>query len=466
MLPADAVESFTFAEISLKMRSIFLIGAGRSSASLIEYLLRHADSDGYRLTIGDVSEASASEKAGGHPAARCIRFDINDARLRDEEIKAANLVISLLPAHMHVPVAEACVRFGKHLVTASYVSPEMLALDTAAKQAGVLLLNECGLDPGIDHMSAMEVIDRIRQQDGELLAFRSYTGGLVAPESNDNPWGYKFSWNPRNVILAGQGTARFIEKGNYKYIPYQRLFRQIRKIVVEGAGTFDGYANRDSLSYRKVYGIENIPTMIRGTLRQEGYCAAWDVFVRLGLTDDSYILEQSARMTYAELVEALLPDGFQGEDLPAQVAALCDLDPNGREMDMVRWTGIFEPVTIGLHNATPAQALQQLLERRWLLRPSDKDMIVMQHEFEYRADGKSWRQYASLIVKGKDNRFTAMAQTVGLPVAIAARRILAGTISMTGVQVPVVADIYRPILEELEALGIRFSERLEQVTAG
>lgn len=448
------------------MRSIFLIGAGRSSASLIEYLLKYAPADGFRLTIGDVSEAAANEKAGGHPAARPIRFDIHDARLRDEEIRNADLVISLLPAHMHVPVAETCVRFGKHLVTASYVSAEMQALDTAARQAGVLLLNECGLDPGIDHMSAMEVIDRIRREDGELLAFRSYTGGLVAPESNDNPWGYKFSWNPRNVILAGQGTARFIEKGNYKYIPYQRLFRQIRKIMVEHAGTFDGYANRDSLSYRKIYGLQNIPTMIRGTLRQEGFCAAWDVFVRLGLTDDSYALENSARLTYSELVEALLPEGLPGEDLIARVAALCGLDPAGKELEMVRWTGIFEPVTIGLHQATPAQALQQLLERRWLLRPSDKDMIVMQHEFEYRADGKSWRQLSSLIVTGKDSRFTAMAQTVGLPVAIAARRILSGEWKITGVQVPVIAEIYQPVLRELESLGIRFTEHREQLIAG
>jgi saccharopine dehydrogenase-like NADP-dependent oxidoreductase len=448
------------------MRSIFLIGAGRSSASLIEYLLKHAASDDYRLTIGDVSEDSAREKSGGHPAARPIRFDINDVRLRDEEIAHADLVISLLPAHMHVPVAEACVRFGKHLVTASYVSPEMQALDTAARQAGVLLLNECGLDPGIDHMSAMEVIDGIRKSDGELLAFRSYTGGLVAPESNDNPWGYKFSWNPRNVILAGQGTARYIERGNYKYIPYQRLFRQIRKVTVNGVGAFDGYANRDSLSYRKVYGIENIPTMIRGTLRQEGYCTAWDVFVRLGLTDDSYILEHSVRLTYAELVEALLPDGLPGIDLAEQVATLCGLDSRSREMEMVRWTGIFEPVTIGLHHATPAQALQQLLEKRWVLGPADKDMIVMQHEFEYRADGQAWRQTSSLVVTGKDNRYTAMAQTVGLPVAIAARRILSGEMTLTGVHVPVSPVIYGPVLRELETLGIRFTEHRERMNAG
>jgi saccharopine dehydrogenase (NADP+, L-glutamate forming) len=233
-----------------------LIGAGRSSTALIDYLLHHAAAGNWELTVGDFSEQAVREKTKGHPASRPIRFDINDRDQTLAEVGRADLVISLLPAHMHISVARMCVSLGKHLVTASYVTPEMESLREEAVSKGVILLNECGLDPGIDHMSAMEIIRAIRSEGGELNSFYSYTGGLVAPESNDNPWGYKFSWNPRNVILAGQGTARYIENGRFKYIPYNRLFRRTETIEVEGVGRFDGYANRDSLSYRKTYGLE------------------------------------------------------------------------------------------------------------------------------------------------------------------------------------------------------------------
>jgi saccharopine dehydrogenase-like NADP-dependent oxidoreductase len=293
---------------------------------------------------------------------------------------------------------------------------------------------------------------------GEITSFKSFTGGLVAPESNDNPWGYKFTWNPRNVIVAGQGTAKYISKGEYKYIPYQRLFSEIEKVVVDGQGEFDGYANRDSLSYRKQYGLDAIPTLLRGTLRYKNYCTAWQVFVTLGLTDDSYKIENCENLTFAQIVESLLPSFVKGNTVAEKVADLCGLDSNGEIMKMISYTGVFENIKTNLKNVSPAQVLQYLLEQKWVLKKGDKDMIVMQHIFEYQLNGETKHLTSSLVVKGDDTTNTAMAKTVGLPLAIAARHILKGDIKLKGVQIPVIQELYQPILKELSELGIQFTE--------
>jgi len=323
-------------------------------------------------------------------------------------------------------------------------------------------LNECGLDPGIDHMSAMEVIDRVHEEGGKISSFKSYTGGLVAPESNDNPWGYKFSWNPRNVILAGQGTACYIDGGNYKYVPYNRLFSHVDKIAVDGIGTLDGYPNRDSLSYRKIYRLENIQTMLRGTLRQDGFCKAWNVFVQLGLTDDSYKIEESSKHSYASLIEAFLPKGKGNQSLRKRLADFASLSEEDEAIKLVEWTGILEQKTIEMRKASPAEILQSLLEKKWILKKEDKDMIVMQHDFEYEKGHKKFRLKSSLVVKGDDSVYTAMAKTVGLPAAIATRLILSGKIQSRGVQIPVGKEIYFPVLQELEKSGIKFAHHLEE----
>lgn len=445
------------------MRNVLLIGAGRSSTSLIQYLLQHATTGAWTITVADVSEESARAKIGNHPAGRAIYFDISDEQVRAKEIWKSDLVISMLPAHMHLPVAKECVRLKKHLVTASYVSKEMQDLDLDAKGNGVLLLNECGLDPGIDHMSAMKIIDELKKQGAVLNSFKSFTGGLVAPESNDNPWGYKFSWNPRNVILAGQGTARYIENGKYKYIPYNRLFANSDTFFVEGNGTYDGYANRDSLAYRRAYGLEAIPTLLRGTLRQEGYCKAWNIFVQLGLTDDSFAIEDSENLSYSQLVEAFLPNTVKGNSVRERVADLCGLTAGDTALEMVAWTGIFEDKPIGLPKATPAQILQQLLEEKWKLKAEDKDLIVMQHLFDYTLNGKRYARSSSLVVKGENAIMTAMAKTVGLPAAIAARLILEGKIKEKGVCIPVHPGIYEPVLNELATLGVSFRETTKEL---
>ncbi len=448
-------------------KKILLLGAGRSSSSLIRYLLEASEKNQWQVIIGDVSETAAREKTGSHTHARAIHFDVNDAGQRMAEVKAADLVISLLPPHLHYLVAVDCVTCSRHFLTASYLTPEMQDLHDAAVKKGILILNECGLDPGIDHMSAMEVIHRLQDEGCELQSFKSYTGGLVAPESNDNPWGYKFSWNPRNVILAGQGTARYILEGTYKYIPYNRLFTDIEKIEVGDLGLFDGYANRDSLAYRAHYGIENIPTLLRGTLRQTGFCRAWDVLVRLGFTDDTYKIEKPETLTYAQLVRALLPASAQKPNLVEAVAAFCNLPPDGEAMSKIIWTGILEEDKINLIqmdattavDATPAIILQHLLEKKWVLQPHDKDMIVMQHQFVFIRNNKTEKLISSLIVIGDDQQFTAMAKTVGLPLGIAAKLILENKILLTGVHIPVKKEIYEPVLKELEQSGIRFTEK-------
>jgi saccharopine dehydrogenase-like NADP-dependent oxidoreductase len=441
------------------MRTILLIGAGRSSSSLIQYLLDHSQEQSWNLTVADVSEELARQKINGHANGKAIRFDINDEKQRSTEISKADIVISMLPAHMHLPVAMECVHQKKNLVTASYISAEMQELDAEAKRNGVLILNECGLDPGLDHMSAMKIIEEIKSAGGEINSFKSYTGGLVAPESNDNPWGYKFSWNPRNVILAGQGTAKYIEKGRYRYIPYNRLFSQVEEIKVESFATFDGYANRDSLAYRKIYGLENIPTMLRGTLRQQGFCKAWNVFVRLGLTDDSYIIEDSEHLTYRQLVEAFLPFDIAGGTVSSRLALFMDVSESNEVIQKIIWTGILEDKPIALKSATPAQILQHLLEQKWKLREGDQDMVVMQHQFEIKNKKSEIKKItSSLVVKGESEIFTAMAKTVGLPLAIVTRLILNGEIKLKGMCIPVNREIYNPVLEELKKYGIHFSE--------
>ncbi len=441
------------------MQNVLLIGAGKSSSFLIRYLLDHAEKENWMITVADVSQNNALEKTKGHLRSTAIEFDINDEVSRSRIISKTDLVISMLPAIMHYPVALSCLEYKKTLLTASYVSPEIDAMHKDVVNAGVIFLNECGLDPGIDHMSAMKIIHEIKNAGGEFKSFRSYTGGLVAPESNDNPWGYKFSWNPRNVILAGQGTAKFIENNKYKYIPYCRLFKNASSIEVENV-VYDGYANRDSLAYRKVYGLENIPTMIRGTLRQSDFCSAWDVFVQLGLTDDSYLIEDSEHLTYSELIRAFLPSTIKSESIREACAQFMGLKSEAKELEMVEWTGILSNQKIGIPKATPAQILQQLLETKWKLNKSDLDLIVMQHRFEYTLKGKNIVHLSSLVVKGEDAVYTAMAKTVGLPIAIAARMILTGKVKLTGVQIPVTPELYIPILHELEEYGISFKEEV------
>ncbi|MGM0634751.1 MAG: saccharopine dehydrogenase family protein [Bacteroidota bacterium] len=447
------------------MKNILIIGAGKSTSSLIRYLSNHAEQQQFQLKIGDLSLENAQRMAGDFPHTSAFEFDVFDQNQREEEIKKADLVVSMLPARFHIEVAKDCVRFSKNMATASYVSPEMQELDTDVKQQGLTFMNEIGVDPGIDHMSAMQVIDRIREKGGKMLMFESFTGGLVAPESDDNLWHYKFTWNPRNVVVAGQGgAAEFMQEGKYKYIPYQRLFRRTEFLEVPGYGRFEGLANRNSLAYRSVYGLENIPTIYRGTLRRVGFSRAWNVFVQLGMTDDTYHMQETENMTYRDFVNSFLPYS-PTDSVELKLRHSTKIDQDDLLWDKLLELDIFNPnKKIGIKNATPAQALQKILEEKWMLKPDDKDMIVMYHKFGYELNGKKNQIDSTMVSIGEDQKYTAMAKTVGLPLGIAIVKILNGEITKKGVLRPIHKEIYEPILKELEAHDIRFNEEEKPYT--
>ncbi len=447
----------------MAMKKILVIGAGRSSVSLIGYLLQHAVDECWEVTVGDISLEMAQKKTQGFSNAKAIAFDVNNEIQRREEIQKADIVVSMLPAFMHITVAHECLNYRKHLVTASYITDELKGMHEDVAKEGLIFMNEIGLDPGIDHISAMQEIDSIRGNGGVMEGFESFTGGLVAPKYDNNPWNYKFTWNPRNVVLAGQGGAvKFIQEGTYKYIPYYKVFRRTEIIEIEGYGRFEGYANRDSLKYRSLYGLDDINTIFRGTLRRVGFCRAWDVFVQLGVTDDSYVMEGSENMTYREFINSFL--AYNPHDsVELKLKHYLHIDQDSEVFDKLQWLGIFENKKVGLKNATPAQILQKILEDKWSLEPEDKDMIVMWHKLTYELEDRKKCKELSMVVKGEDQNITAMAKTVGLPLAIATKLIAQNKIEKRGVLLPLSKDIYEPILSELKEYNITFDEKETEI---
>ncbi|PXX31613.1 saccharopine dehydrogenase family protein [Arenibacter sp. ARW7G5Y1] len=440
-------------------RKILVVGSGKSTAYLLDYLLQKAEAENLHITICDINPEALPERIKLDPSCTVFKLDIFNDRERSKVIEQSDIVISMLPARFHIKVAVDCIQFSKHLVTASYISDDILALDQQAKEKGLVFMNEIGLDPGIDHMSAMQVIDNIRKRGGKIILFESFTGGLVAPESDNNLWNYKFTWNPRNVVLAGQGgAAKFIQEGTYKYIPYHKLFRRTEFLDVEGYGKFEVYANRDSLKYREAYGLDNVLTLYRGTMRRVGFSKAWNMFVQLGMTDDSYTIENSEGMSYREFVNLFLPYS------PTNTVELKLRHYLKIDQDDIMWEKLMElrlfdsNRKIELKNATPAQILQKILEDSWTLGHTDKDMIVMYHKFGYELHGKKEQIDSNTVVIGEDRTYTAMAKTVGLPVAMATLLILNKKITTPGVQLPLRQEVYEPILKQLKSYGIHFKE--------
>lgn len=438
------------------MKHILVLGAGLSSATLIQFLLSEAERNNWLITIGDKSEIHARQKANNHPNSRPMHFDIFNREQRINEIRKADIVISMLPASLHHLVAETCVAMYKHLITPSYISESMQKLDSKAKKNGVLLLNELGLDPGIDHIAAMKLIDTIKADGNTITAFKSYTGGLVAPDYDNNPWNYKFTWNPKNVVLAGQGVSKYIENGVYRYVPYHRLFTQTENVEILQYGTYEAYPNRNSLQYVDLYGLHGVNTLIRGTLRRPGFCKAWNIFVQLGVTDDSYKIADSENMSYRDLVTAFLPgNGYQS--LENRFADFFRLKIHSDIMKKMQWLGIFSNQKAGIKNASPAEMLLHLLQQKWQLFPNDKDMIVMQLKIEYKTPaGEKAQKITSMVVEGENPIHTAMAQTVGYPIGIAVKLILEKKIELTGVQIPTKKEIYEPTMQQLNNFGVHF----------
>jgi saccharopine dehydrogenase (NADP+, L-glutamate forming) len=440
------------------MKHTLIIGAGRSASALIRYILEKGKSRNWQVVVADQDYSLALSRVEGVEFAKAAQLDVTKPLERGELIRAADVVASLLPAFLHIHVARDCIQYGKHLITASYNSPEMKALHEEAKDKGLIFMGEIGLDPGIDHMSAMKVIDDIRQRGGVIESFKSYAGGLVAPESDTNPWHYKFSWNPRNVILAGQGTAQYIDKGRLKYIPYHRLFERYETVDILNRGSYEMYPNRDSLLYRKSYDLEDIPTLIRGTLRHSGFCDAWNAFVKLGITDDTFPVVHSDRITYRQFITAFVDDDVN-DSVEDKVAHLLGTSRDSEVMSRLEWTGIFENTPIGMEMATPAQILEQLLLKKWKLEPDDKDMIIMQHEFEYVMDGNRHHLVSAMTVKGENAEETAMSRLVGLPLGIFLKNVAEEKVDLTGVHIPVMEEVYDPVLEELADQGVVFEEK-------
>ncbi|MFD2916658.1 saccharopine dehydrogenase family protein [Psychroserpens luteus] len=442
------------------MRKILVIGSGKSTSYLIKYLLEKSKEEELHIIVGDINIGNARKLIGDHENANAITLDVFDKSSRKAAIENADIVVSMLPARFHLEVAKDCVALGKNMVTASYISEEMQKLNKIVTDKGLVFMNEIGVDPGIDHMSAMKVIDHIREKGGKIVLFESFTGGLVAPESDNNLWNYKFTWNPRNVVVAGQGSAaKFLQENAYKYIPYNRLFRRTEFLEIDGYGRFEAYANRDSLKYQSVYGLDSIKTLYRGTIRRVGFSRAWNMFVQLGMTDDSYTIDDSENMSYRDFVNSFLPYS-PTDSVELKFRHALKIDQDDIVWDKLEEVDIFNKTKmVELKNATPAQILQKILMDSWTLEEHDKDMIVMYHKFGYELNGKMHQIDSTMVTIGEDQTYTAMAKTVGLPVAIATMAILNEKITTPGVQIPIKKEVYEPILKELEDFGIQFTEK-------
>jgi saccharopine dehydrogenase-like NADP-dependent oxidoreductase len=425
------------------MKEILLFGAGKSATSLIQYLIGVAAERDWRLVVAENNLPLAESKIGAAPCARAVAVNVSQEEQRDALVQQADIVISLLPPALHYQVALSCLKTRRNLLTASYVDESIRGLAPAVRDNGLLFLCEMGLDPGIDHMSALQLIGEIKAADApRIFAFHSHTGGLVAPESDDNPWHYKISWNPRNVVLAGSAGARYKTDGRIVTRPYADLFDPAGQIAVPGVGLLAWYPNRDSLPYIDLYGLQEADSFIRTTLRHPDFCRAWSPIVKAGLTDDQRLVSSKVR-TFADWSAPLLP------------LITADNRP------LFEFLGLLGSESLPAGAATSADILQYLLENRLAMRPQDKDMIVMQHEIGFMRDGKRWMEKSTLVVRGQDHLNTAMAKTVGLPLGIAARLVLEGRINLTGLHIPIVPELYLPVLRELEEQGIRFERSCE-----
>ncbi len=438
---------------------ILILGAGRSASSLIQYLHRRSQSEGWILTLCEKNPEIGQQRVIEFPGIQLKDFDVLNDDEANSAFQEADLVISMLPASMHIHAAKRCAALGIHMITASYLTEEIEALSETFAAKGKLLLMEMGLDPGIDHMSAMKVLDTIKKEGHELTGFETFTGGLLADNTEkDNPWQYKFTWNPRNVVMAGTGNVKFVQEGRYKYIPYQKLFKRTEVIHIPGHGYFEGYANRDSLKYLDLYGLRGIKTLYRGTLRRLGFCKTWDIFVQLGATDDSYEMENVAHMSHRQFINSFLTYNPH-DSVELKLAHYLSLGLDSEEMYRLRWLDLFSEDLVGLNKGTPAQILEHILKKKWTIDETDLDMIVMWHKFDYIENGRPKQIQSHMVAIGEDQVNTAMSKTVGLPMAIAAKMILKGELKLTGTHIPTHKEIYEPVLAELESLGFDFQER-------
>ena len=442
------------------MRNILIVGAGKSSPYLIKYLVEKSITENLFINITDL-KIDHLKIYSKNKRCRVSKMNILDDNEREEFIYKNDIVISMLPARLHIILAKSCLKLKKNLLTASYVSEEMKSLNNEIVNNNLIFLNEIGLDPGIDHMSAKKIIDDLQSNAYKITSFKSYTGGLIAPECDNNSWNYKFTWNPRNVVLAGQGgPAKYIENKKLKYLTYNRLFEETERINIKDYGDFDVYPNRDSIKYRDICGLESVNTMIRGTIRKVGFPKSWNMFVKLGLTDDSFKISNSLGMTYRDFLNCFLP--YQKYlSIEDKTKNILNIDENDTEWNKLNEINLFSKTKkIPLENASPAKILEHILSECWRLEDNEKDMIIMYHELKYENNlGTQNKIISTMVCLGRDSSYTAMAKTVGLPLAIACLLILNKKINLSGILTPINKEIYIPILKELENFGINFNER-------
>jgi len=435
------------------MKHALVLGAGLVSRPLVRYLLDRPD---IHVRVASRTVSKARKLINGHPNGETVELDVADNDAIESLISNCDLTISLLPYAHHLRIAELCIAHGKHLVTTSYVQPAMRELDRPARDAGVLLLNEAGLDPGIDHMSAMRVIHRVQGTGGKIVSFASYCGGLPAPEANTNPFGYKFSWSPRGVLLAGRNPARFLRGGAVVEIPGDKLFDNHWSVQINGLGEFEGYPNRDSLPYLETYGIQDATGIFRGTLRYPGWCTTLKKIVNLGFLDDTE-MPASNELTWAQFTARLI--GASGErPIREEAADFLGMGGNSPVLDRIAWLGLFDDKPVPEGTRSPLDALEAQMRGKMQYAPDERDMIILKHQFTVEYPDRSEEITSTLIEYGIPGGDSAMARTVGLPAAIATRLILEEQIQLAGVHVPVLPEIYEPILDELGNWGINFEE--------
>ncbi len=446
------------------MKKVLVLGAGLVSRPLVHYLLDQPD---FQLTVASRTVSKAEALVAGRERGQALPLLAEETDKLERLIGEHDLAISLLPAPQHPVVAELCIKHGKQMVTTSYVSPKMKELDGAARSAGVTILNEIGVDPGLDHMSAMRIIDDVRDRGGRIVSFKSYCGGLPAPEANDNPFGYKFSWSPRGVCTAGKNPGRYRENGRQVEVPGPELFGHTHMVNVEGMGELEAYPNRDSLGYIDVYGLEGVETMFRGTFRYPGWCETLKKIVDLGLLEETPTTYPGG-MTFAQFTAGLLKTGGTG-NLRADLASQFGLEAGSAVLDRFEWLGLLsdDPLPITDQETTPLDILSARLLEKMPYRPGERDMIVLCHYFIAKFPSGAGEEITSTLIDyGQPNGDSSMARTVSLPAAVGARMILTGAINKPGVHIPVSKDIYNPVLDELAEMGIKCVERTKALGSG
>ena len=447
------------------MKRILVLGAGKSAPYLIHWLLEQAQEHDWFVTVGDVDLETARQRVAGHARGEAVSFDVNDAAVRDPQIERADLVVNLISPHFLSLIAWDCVQHKTPMICASYRSQEIRELNQDAQRHGILLLCEMGLDPGIDHMSAMALIRRVHDEGGRIASFCSYGSGIPAPDQEHNPLKYVVTWNPRNVVMSGENGAQFMEDGMIKIVPYHHVFHHTWRVEVDGVGTLEAYPNRDSLSYMQSFGLNDVRTMIRGTLRYPGWSETWARIVQLGLPNENLRIPNLAERSYAEVVEMFLPLNISGPKLDTRVARFLGISPTGKIIENMRWLGLFSGEPTGCRGDTAAALLVDVLSSQMPLGETGRDMVVLKHELEIEypeSDRAAETLTSTMIVEGEPGGMTAMARTVGLPAALAVRMVLTGQLHLTGSHIPTHPSIYEPVLVELASEGISFTERVTE----